>query len=458
VTRSIRVRIAFAVFTAVVTLVALQVVYTLDRFQRSMREEIDDRLQENAAELRAVLGSDQLDGWVEHSVDQLRRDEELFVEVRDADGRLVAHSKNLPSDGLAQGAISPRSDRLRYWERGHPRSHSGARRVRVLETWYGPWHVYVGMSLSEVQRWYWRLRRNLITSLVAIAVVGALTAYGVATRSLLPLARLAEEARALGDLPDGVLPRTHSGDEVDRLADVLNDLLHRVREEVLRVRRLTADAGHALRTPLTAIRGNLELQAAKADGPAGEQLGATIEQVDELIRIVNRLLLLEKLANPRSESPNRERLDLLALTRDLIDPLHVIAEERGVSLECRGDSVEVEADAGQVRQAVLNLIDNALRVTPRGGAVAVEVGSRAGAAEVAVSDSGPGIPADQLERVFERFYSTRSTGGGGTGLGLPIARAIARAHGGDVTASSPGGARFLLRLPLAGENSVHEGR
>lgn len=447
--RSIRLRIALAVFAVVVGLVALQILYVLSRFEHGFIEEIDDRLEEDLGELRVVLGSDHLDAWIEQTTGKHRREDEIFLEIRDAAGRIVARSKNVPETGFPGTPNVAMGGGRAYWDFVHPRSRSGARRVRALETWVGPWHVRIGMSLQEVQRWYWTLRKNLVTSLVLIALVGALSAYFVSARALLPIARIAAQARALGNLPDGTLPRTGSGDEVDRLAAVLNDLLRRIRAEVLRVRRLTADAAHALRTPLTAIRGHLELQASHAEGGAAESLATAIEQVDELVRFVNRLLLLEKLEGGLGELPTSPRLDLLAHAHALVDHLQVIAEDRGVSLECRGESALVDADADQIRQAILNLLDNAVRHTPRGGKVTVSVAVRANAAEVAIEDTGPGLPTDQLERVFERFYSTRAGSGAGTGLGLPIARAIARAYGGDVTAVSPAGARFVLRLPIA---------
>jgi len=445
VNRSIRLRIAFAVFTVVVSLVALQIVYVLSRFERSFREEVDDRLEELVDDLALVLGSDRLDAWIAQTTGGRRHEDEVFIEVLDAHDHVVAKSHNAPAAGLpGPPVIDPRGST--YWEFAYPGDASGARRVRAVDTRSGQWRLRIGVDLSEVQRRYASLRKNLVTSLVLIALVGALAAYIVAARALLPIARIAAQARALGSLPDGTLPRTGSGDEVDRLAAVLNDLLRRIRAEVLRVRRLTADAGHALRTPLTAVRGNLELQTHDSDA---ESLATAIEQVDELIRFVNRLLLLEKLESGLGNTPPSERLDLLVHTRALVDHLEVIADESGVTLDCRGESAVVEADPGQVRQAILNLLDNALRHTPRGGKVTIDVAARAGAAEVAVEDSGPGLPADQLERVFERFYSTRAGSGAGTGLGLPIARAIAKAYGGDVIASSPGGARFVLRLPLA---------
>jgi len=450
VNRSIRLRIALAVFAVVVSLVALQIVYVLERFKYTLTEEVDDRLFEGLADLRVVLAAGNAQDWIDQTMAAQKTENEMFVEVRDADGKLVARSANIPATGFPNALEIAHGAPPRFWEFRDPRGkRTSSRRVRALETWVGDYRVNIGMSLKEVQRWYWGLRKNLVSSLVALSVAVALSAYVVAARSLRPVSRIAAQARALGGLSDGVLPRTGSGDEIDRLAAVLNDLLQRIREEVMRVRRLTADAAHALRTPLTAIRGHLELDAAGENG-ASEPVEIAIEQVDDLIRFVNRLLFLEKLESGLAEPVAREKLDLLALARALVDHLRVIAEERSISLDCLGESAWIEGDAGQLRQAILNLVDNALRHTPSGGKVAVEVGVRGGAAELVVTDTGRGLPPDQLERVFERFYSTRAGSGAGTGLGLPIARAIARTHGGDVTATSPGGARFVLRVPLAG--------
>ena len=448
--RSIRLRIALAVFAVVVSLVALQIVYVLERFKYTLTEEVDDRLFEGLADLRVVLAAGNAQDWIDQTMAAQKTENEMFVEVRDADGKLVARSANIPATGFPNALEIAHGAPPRFWEFRDPRGkRTSSRRVRALETWVGDYRVNIGMSLKEVQRWYWGLRKNLVSSLVALSVAVALSAYVVAARSLRPVSRIAAQARALGGLSDGVLPRTGSGDEIDRLAAVLNDLLQRIREEVMRVRRLTADAAHALRTPLTAIRGHLELDAAGENG-ASEPVEIAIEQVDDLIRFVNRLLFLEKLESGLAEPVAREKLDLLALARALVDHLRVIAEERSISLDCLGESAWIEGDAGQLRQAILNLVDNALRHTPSGGKVAVEVGVRGGAAELVVTDTGRGLPPDQLERVFERFYSTRAGSGAGTGLGLPIARAIARTHGGDVSATSPGGARFVLRVPLAG--------
>ncbi|HTO69216.1 MAG TPA: HAMP domain-containing sensor histidine kinase [Myxococcota bacterium] len=440
--RSIRLRIALAVVSVIVTLVALQIVYVLGRYRHSLLDEIDDQLEDYVQDL-TIVGSERLGEWVHQATVPHRGETIAFVEVLDEHGQVIRRSDNLAATGFPDPPRPGHAGAASYWDFVRP----DGQHVRALDTTVGPWRVRVGASLEEMRRRYASLRRNLLTSLLIIALLGGLAAYIVAARALVPVARIAAQARTLGALPDGVLPRTGSGDEIDRLAAVLNDLLTRIRAEVLRVRQFIADAAHSLRTPLTAIRGHLELLASEVDRSSSEPLVTAIEQVDELTRFVNRLLLLEKLESGQGEALTRERFDLLKETRALVEHLLVVAEERGVSLECRGESVPVDADLAQVRQAILNLLDNALRATPRGGKVAVDVREAAGAAELAVSDTGPGLSDEQLERVFERFYSTR--GGAGTGLGLPIARAIARSFGGDVSATSPGGARFLLRLPSA---------
>jgi two-component system sensor histidine kinase BaeS len=445
-TRSIRLRVAVGVFATVVSLVALQDLYVLNRLEHSIRDEADHDLREELAEIRRMLGRSDLQAWVDAAVAPHSRSDEMFIEVRDATGRVVAISRNARKQGLHTAHAFDAGRKPRIWEAVHPRSRSGARRIRGLDAQVHEFRVRLALSLDDGQRGYWNLRRNLVTSLLGIAIAAAAIAWLVATRALRPIAELAAQARALGTLPDGTLSRTGSGDEVDRLAAVLNDLLRRIREEVLRMRRLTADVAHALRTPLTALRGSLELQAVRAEGTSADHLGGLIEEVDSLTQLVNQLLLLEKLESRPDAHVKRERVDLFALARSLVEYLRVLGEERGIELVLEGDAVDVDADPMQIRQVLVNLIDNALRHTPSGGRVAVDVRVRSARAEVVVTDTGPGLPPGDPERVFERFYSS-AHGGTGTGLGLPIARAIARAHGGDVTASSPDGARFTLWLP-----------
>ncbi len=446
---SIRLRVVVGVFLVVVGLVAAQNAYVLNRFERNFREEIDDQLDEELGEVRVAVEAGRLDEWIRHAPPTSRDDEKLFIEVLGADGGVLARSEPIPGCGGAVADALEKPGGLRYWDVPDPGSRSGAKRIRIAEQRFAARTICVALSMEQVQRWYWNLRGTLAVSLLAIALLGALAAWWVAARALRPIAEIVARAQTLGALPEGSLPRTGSGDEFDRLASVLNDLLQRVRAEVLHVRRLTADVAHALRTPLTAIRGHLELQIGRADEASIDVLESSLAQVDELVRLVNQLLLLEKLESGPLDSRKLERVDLHALARGLLDHQRVIAEERGVELVLRGEAACVSADPSQLRQAIANLVDNAIRHTPRAGRVEVAVGVTRGRALLRVSDTGPGVPDAALERVFERFYSTAEDLSRGTGLGLPIARAIARAHGGDLRASSPGGALFTLELPLA---------
>jgi signal transduction histidine kinase len=140
-------------------------------------------------------------------------------------------------------------------------------------------------------------------------------------------------------------------------------------------------------------------------------------------------------------------VSLDAITQDVVEALRILADERGLKLTCQLAPAQVRGDAAQLRNAIANVLDNALRHTPGGGSVSVVVSSDVTHVRIAIEDSGRGLSPDQLERVFERFYSERRTAAGG--LGLPIARAIAVAHGGTLRASSSAGARFEMRIPLA---------
>lgn len=448
---SIRVRIGLAVFTVVIGLLAVQMAVVLERLERDLRYEVDERLREEIHELQPMLGTPQLQTFIDVETMGRTKWNEVFFEIRDGQGRIVAKSHNVADTGLPgmQSAVEGDKEQMQVREEVHPASRKRHRRIRIAETTIGPYRVQMAASLKRQQKRYWLLRRQLLYALLVVATFGAAAAYAVATRALAPVRRATARARELEMLGEGELPRTGSGDEIDALAEVLNDLLRRIRGEVARMRRLTAEAGHALRTPLTAIRGNLELQLGRLPQPEAEVLGAVLEDVDRLVRLVNELLLLEKLESSPDPLPEVELIDVGPLARDLVENLRVLADERDIELECTVEPASVRGDAAQLRQALLNLLDNALRHTPRGGHTTVQVRREHSRVRIAVSDTGPGLGPEEPDRLFERFYSGPGGERAGTGLGLPIARAIARAHGGELHASSPGGALFVLELPLA---------
>jgi signal transduction histidine kinase len=228
-----------------------------------------------------------------------------------------------------------------------------------------------------------------------------------------------------------------------------------------------ANVSHELRTPLQAMQGETEL-ALIARAPLAEcrrVLESNLEEIDRLNRMIRNLLVLAQ-ADAGEMRPKREAMDLNELVRDLVEQMRVVAQARGVDLRAATSSpVPLFADSLRIRQMMLNLIDNAVKYTPAGGHIEVRVervGGHHGQAQVLVRDTGVGISAEDLPRIFDRFYRadksrTRGVAGvDGCGLGLPIVKWVAETHGGSVeVTSTPGrGSSFLVHLPLQESTAV----
>jgi two-component system OmpR family sensor kinase len=308
--------------------------------------------------------------------------------------------------------------------------------------------VQVGMLL---RRAHVALDRYLDTLIVLIPLGVGLAAVGgavIAQVALRPLDRMTQTARRIGaeDLTRRV-ERSGSGDELDRLAETMNDMLGRLDEAFAQTRRFAADAAHELRTPLAALRGSMEV-VLRGDRAAEEYrrvLASGLEEVD-------LLLLSRSLAGPE---PTNACVDLEPLLLEVFDAGARLGQAAGVAVRVETAApATVRGDAGALRRALGNLVENAVKYTPRGGKVELGLSAGDGAATVTVSDTGIGIEPPDTERIFEPFVrldAARSRDTGGAGLGLAIARSIVTAHRGTLTVESrPGaGSRFTIRLPLA---------
>ncbi len=294
---------------------------------------------------------------------------------------------------------------------------------------------------------------------VALAVAGIVAFWGgriVAGRSLRPVQVIIGKAeRITADALGERIPLSGTGDELDRLAETLNAMLNRIEQYVARLKQFTADASHELRSPLAALRGNAEvvLSATRSKDELREVIQESIEQYDRLGRIAEDLLLLAR-ADAGELSLERTVMQLDKAISDVIDLYRPLAEDEGVELKftCSGP-VRVHADDARMRQLVGNLLDNAIKYSGRGKSVSVAATAENGAVEMTVADDGPGIPPDDLSRVFDRFYrvdrSRSRQRTPGVGLGLAICRTIVEAHGGSIHIdSAPGtGTRVTARLP-----------
>jgi heavy metal sensor kinase len=293
---------------------------------------------------------------------------------------------------------------------------------------------------------------------VAIAAAGG---YFVARRALAPLGRMAARARTItADRLSARLLVENAGDELGQLAAVFNETFARLEASFEQLRRFTADASHELRTPLTAMRsvGEVGLRERRDSTAYREIIGSMLEETDRLTRLVDGLLMLSR-ADAGNVALNREAVDLAEIAGGVRAHLGVLAEEKHQSLTVESPGqVFAWADRMVIRQALINLVDNAIKYTPPGGSVRIVVRDGAPGPAIDVSDTGPGIPPEHRGHVFDRFYridKARSRDLGGAGLGLSIARWAVEAHGGriDLDSVEGRGSTFRLTLHAAGSES-----
>ncbi|HEY7963684.1 MAG: sensor histidine kinase [Steroidobacterales bacterium] len=309
-----------------------------------------------------------------------------------------------------------------------------------------------------------------LTQVLIMLAVGLPLAVGVAVaggfvlvrRALAPVERITAKAEEITQLNlSERLPVVRSGDELERLSVSLNHMISRLEDAIRGSKQFVADASHELRTPLTVMRGELEAMAqdAQLGAETREALGSVLEEVDRLAEIVEGLFALSRLDAGEAHA-EWVRFDLAELAATTADQMSLLAEDKQVSVACDSAAgVTVEGDRARLKQVVVNLLDNAIKYTPRGGRVSLTVRREGGYAVLDVTDNGIGIPADALGQVFKRFYrvdGSRSREGGGAGLGLSIVKSICVAHGAEVEVrSAPGaGSTFRIRQPLAAEGSL----
>lgn len=330
--------------------------------------------------------------------------------------------------------------------------------VRVLA---GPlrghqgWVAVAGISLDSENGTVSTASIGLLVGGAAFVLIGGLGAYWLARAALSPVERLRREVAALSerDTESSVqVPGTR--DEIAALAGTMNDLLARLHGALARQRGFVGDASHELRTPLAVLGAELELagRAGRSREELVQAVGNAADEVARLTRITNDLLVLARSDEDRL-IVRREPTDVRALLDRSVELAAGRAQAAGVSCAAASPELVALIDADRIRQAVDNLIDNALRFAPGGTQVTASAHAAGTELVIEVADSGPGFPADFLPQAFERFRrpdTGRARSDGGAGLGLAIVQAIAVAHGGQATARNLAGGGAVVTIGLPG--------
>ena len=356
-------------------------------------------------------------------------------------GRIVYATPGAPLDlaGARDGAVEYRAAAGKQWAVRTVRDRAAGVEISRMKLGHD-----TDLFLSLTARGYYLL--PLLVSLPFLV----LPAWLSIRLALRPWRRAADEIAARGphDLsPIAPLPQH----EAMAVIDSVNALLRRVEDSASRERRFIADAAHELRTPLAALRVNVEaLQQQGGAGAHRELLAGIVRASERATRLVGQLLLLMRSDAAGAEAARPLALD--ALVQDRLAALARLADVRGVELVLEaGEDLIVRGEESALVSLIDNVIDNAIKYSPPGGTVSVALARAGGMVQLCVSDSGPGVPEALRERVFERFFRAPDQVQQGSGLGLAIARAVVDRHGGDIAirAADAGGCLICARLPAA---------
>jgi heavy metal sensor kinase len=316
--------------------------------------------------------------------------------------------------------------------------------------------IQLGTHLRFVRKSLSNFKGNILAVFPIILVLGSLGGWILARKSVSPIGYIASKTKTITSktLSERLNPRG-TGDEMDDLIGTINGMIARLESSFKRMAEFTADASHELKTPLCALRGEAELLLSKKRPIEEYQEGLAhfIERFDHLNRMVNDLILLSKLDSFQVEL-NLVPLRLDLLVQDIANLFQVLAEQKNIGLNIGSwQQATVMGDKMRLQQLFTNLIDNAVKFTPDGGSIRIRAERDGDFAKVEVVDTGMGIPKEEQENIFKRFYrvdKSRSKDVGGVGLGLSIAEWIAHAHHGKIEVrSEPNqGSTFIVYLPL----------
>jgi heavy metal sensor kinase len=463
----IRIRLALAYALFLVLTFAVAGAFVLTSLQNGMEQQVDQSLRLRAARVQnqLTLGPDgrPVPQDAARVLATMGQEEDLnapviWVQVLDARGIPLASAPDVPpaqlppSHDLIVGALSG--------QEGAANVRVAGDRIRVLAQPIVAGGqvggvVLVAESLRLLDATFQQVAALLAIAAVSAALLALAGGWWLIGRALGPVAAVTRTARTIattGHFEQRISPPP-ARDELRDLVATFNDMLGRLARTVHRQREFLGNASHELRGPLTVIQGNLDLL--RLDLPEEERqlsVDAAAGEVDRMRRLVGDLLFLAEVDSERTVRHEAVALD--AVVAETFERARLVDDGAHALTLARNDPTMVRGDRDRLAQVVANLLQNALRYTPVGGAVTLCLQNHGPVAELSVADSGIGIAAEHLPHIFERFYRVdraRSRVAGSTGLGLPIVKEVVEAHGGQVRIrSEPGqGSTFSVVLPTA---------
>ncbi len=453
--RTLAFRLTFwhAVIFASASSIAFFIFYAV--LQSGIEQRTDSLLTDQAKECAKLLSTRGVDAVKVELVNTAEASgtHDIFLRLISSEGREIASSdstawKNFEIDPVTLQRVTrdhPVIETLHITGQGQIRvAYASIGRDKVLQ---------IGLSLKDDERLLSYFRWIFASAMAVVTTIAVLVSWLTATRTLSKVDTVTQTALniAHGSL-DARVPEKPQGDEIDRLAAAFNGMLDRIQVLMGGMKEITDNLAHELRSPITRMRGTAETTITGSEKLEGyENMAAsTIEDCDRLLWLINTMLDISE-AEAGMTPLKRGPIEINAMIQDVCELFAPVAEDKGVILRAEDCSLcIIDGDKEKIQRVMSNLIDNAIKYTPAGRNVSVSVKERDGEVQVDVVDGGIGIAERDIPHIFERFFrGEKSRSERGHGLGLSLARALVRMHGGDISVKSTleSGSVFTIRIP-----------
>jgi heavy metal sensor kinase len=448
---------------------------------KSLYRDVDNKLR-SLAELIATESSSPLSKFGFGNIDQtLEASMNLrpigkFIQVLDESGRIGPKSDNLKNVQLpiSLNALKNASTGLTTFETSRSVGNTPLRIVTlpVAEKDHTMRIVQVASSLEDVEDALNTLLLILTITVPSVLIMASVGGQFLAHKALKPVDQITQTARMITSQNlNQRIPPPRVKDEISRLVETFNDMITRLDQSFCQIKQFSSDASHELKTPLTILRGEMEVTLRKErSAPEYQQiLRSNLEEIDRMTQIVEALLLLSRADNGEIQLAPKE-INLSGIVQEIVPQVHFLAESKNLHIHTLlpEDQVYILGDRLRIRELFLNLLENAVKYTEEGGKITIQLTKnhappndngnglepgKMGLAEITVTDTGIGIAKQDQERIFDRFFrvdKARSREQGGSGLGLSICKWIVEAHHGKISVESEvgKGSSFIVLLPL----------